>query len=153
MMQLDAPVGKTRDGRVVCDHHNGPTLLMEFTKQPQDDLFILRIEIAGGLIGENDCGIVYKRTRDADALLLTAGEMRGNVMRAIFKSDAAESFERLGFVGHAMEVLGKHHIFERGEIGDQVKLLEDEADLLGAEAVELLAIKLDDVLLLNPHFA
>ena len=35
-----------------------------------------------------------------------------------------------------MEVLGEHDVFKRGEIGDQVELLEDEADLVGAEAVE-----------------
>ena len=41
-----------------------------------------------------------------------------------------------GGVGHGVEVLGQHDVLERGEVRDQVKLLEDEADLLGAEAVE-----------------
>ncbi len=40
-------------------------------------------------------------------------------------------------VGHGVEVLGEHDVFEGGEVRDQVELLEDEADLVGAEAVEL----------------
>ena len=40
-------------------------------------------------------------------------------------------------VGHGVEVLGEHDVLYGREVGDEVELLEDEADLVGAEAVEL----------------
>ena len=42
-----------------------------------------------------------------------------------------------GLVGHGVEVLRQHDVFKRRQVWDQVELLEDEADLVGAEAVEL----------------
>ena len=34
-----------------------------------------RVEVAGGLVGEDDCGSVDQRARDGHALLLAAGEL------------------------------------------------------------------------------
>ncbi len=49
----------------------------------------------------------------------------------------ANTFQRdIGFllIGHAVEVLCQHHVFQRREIGDEMELLKHESDLLGAEA-------------------
>ena len=64
-------------------------------------------------------------------------ELAGEMVGAGAEADAVERGAGVGGVGHGVEVLREHDVFERGEIGDQVELLEDEADLVGAEAVEL----------------
>ena len=54
VVQVHAPVGEARHYRVVRDHHDGASLLVELAQQAQHDLFVLRVEVAGGLVGEND---------------------------------------------------------------------------------------------------
>ena len=61
--------------------------------------------------------------------------------------------ERLLLVGHAMEVLGQHDIFERGEVGNQVELLEDETNFFRPGAVQILGGNLGNVFAVEPDFA
>ena len=137
VVQVHAAVGEARHHRIVRDHHDGAALLVELAQQAQHDLFVLRVEIAGGLVGEDDARIVDERARDAHALLLASGKMRRQMLRAVGQPHPLQRLERFALVGHAVEVLRQHHVLERRQVGDQVELLEDEADLLGAEAVQL----------------
>jgi hypothetical protein len=50
---------------------------------------------------------------------------------------ALQRRHRFFFIRHAVEVLRQHHVFQRRKIGNQMKLLEDEADLLRAKAIQL----------------
>ena len=61
--------------------------------------------------------------------------------------------ESLLLVGHAVEVLGQHDIFQSSEVWDQVELLEDEADFFGACAIEVLSRNLGNVFAVEPDFA
>src|SRR5438105_2544103 len=45
-----------------------------------------------------------------------------------------------------MEVLRQHYVFQRGEVRNQMKLLEDEADFLRAETIEFRSGKILQVL-------
>jgi hypothetical protein len=36
----------------------------------------------------------------------------------------------LGFIRHAVKVLREHHIFQRSQVGNEVKLLKDKSDFL-----------------------
>jgi hypothetical protein len=56
------------------------------------------------------------------------------VLDAVFEPHAFQRGTRLGLVRRAVKILRQHHIFKSGEIGHQMELLKDEADLLGAEA-------------------
>src|ERR1700728_561231 len=56
------------------------------------------------------------------------------MFNAIGQSDAAQRLACLGFVRGAVKILRQHHVFERRQVGDQVKLLKDEPDLLCAES-------------------
>ena len=49
------------------------------------------------------------------------------VVQAVGEADAAQRLLGLGAVGHAVDVLRQHDVLERGQVGDQVELLEDEA--------------------------
>ena len=72
---------------------------------------------------------------DRDALLLPARQLRREVVNAGAQADAVERFlgplPPLG-VRHAPIEQGNLHVVEHAEVADQVKHLEDEADLLVA---------------------
>ena len=76
VVQFDAAVSQAGDDGVVRHHDDGASLLMEFAQQAQDDLFVNGVEVARGLVGKNDLGIVDQGARDADALLLATGKLR-----------------------------------------------------------------------------
>src|SRR5208282_4916508 len=153
MMQFDAAVGQARHHGIVRHHHDGASLLVELAQQAQNDLFVDRIEVAGGLISQHNLGIVDECAGDANALLLASGELRGQVTGAVFEAHAIERFERFLFVGHAVEVLREHHVLDGGEIRNHVELLEDEADGLSAHVVEIGGTKAGDVLSIKPDLA
>ena len=95
------------------------------------------VQVAGGLVGQDDFRIVDQRAGNGHALLLAAGELRGQVMRAIGQADPIERRARFDLVGHAVEVLRQHDVLERRQVGDEMELLEDEADGFGAKAGQL----------------
>ena len=129
--KLNAAVGLLGDVGIVGDHEDGMASAVELAEQADDDFLVGLVEIAGGLVGQNELGLIDQRTSDGDALLLSTRELRGKVREAMPQTDAFEGVGGLRFVGDAMEVLREHHVFQRVEIRDQVELLEDEADFLG----------------------
>ena len=78
-----------------------------------------------------------------------AGRCRG----ALFQSHVGQGSQRLLLVGHTVEVLGQHDVFERGEVGDQVELLEDEADFFRPGAVQILGGDAGHVFAIEPDLA
>ena len=59
----------------VCDRQNRMSLVVEFMEDLHNEVLVLLIEVARRLICEDEDGVVDQRTRDADALLLTAREL------------------------------------------------------------------------------
>ena len=112
-----------------------------------------RVQIARGLVGQHDLGIVDQCAGDADALLLAAGKLRGQVVGAVFQSHALQGVERFLLVGHAVEVLRQHDVFERSEIGNQMELLKDEADFFRAHPVQVLRRDAGDIFAVEPDLA
>ncbi len=145
MGKVDAAVGKLADGRVVSDHQDGVSFVVKLAEQANHGLLIRFVEIAGGLVGENQLGMVDQSASDGDALLFAAGELRGQVLDAIGEPDACEGGASFGFVGSAMKILGEHHVFKRGEVRDQMELLEDESDFFCAKTSEALFVETGNV--------
>ena len=56
------------------------------------------------------------------------------MVQAISQANAFQSPDGFGFVRDAMKILREHHVFHRRQIRHQVKLLENEADFVGAVA-------------------
>src|SRR5580704_5730430 len=135
--EFDAAVGLAGDVRVVRDHQDRMAGMVQLAEDFQDDLFIGFVEIAGGLVGQDDLRLIDQRARDGYALLFAAGELRGEVRHAFPHADAAQGFFRLLFIGHAVKVLREHDVLDGVQIWDKVKLLEDEADFFGAVANHL----------------
>ena len=74
-------------------------------------------------------------------------------MRTLFQSHSLQSVQRFLFVGHAVEVLGEHHIFECGEIRNQVKLLKHETDFLCAHAIQFSRRDVGHIFAIQPNLA
>ncbi len=75
------------------DHDDGTALLGRVTQELHDHAAVGAVEGAGGLVGEQQPTRRSERPRDSDALLLSAGQVLGQVVGAIAKPDG---FERAG---------------------------------------------------------
>ncbi len=137
VLKLDAAVGLPGDVGVVGDHQDGVAGAVQLAENFHDDGFVGFVEIAGGLVGEDELGLIDQGAGDGDALLLAAGELGGEMRQAIAQAHAAQGFCGLRFVGDAVEVLGEHYVFHGGEVGHEMELLEDEPDFFGAVADHL----------------
>ena len=123
--------------RVVGDHADGGTALMDVAEEIHDRVAIFGVEVPGGLIGKENHGVADESACDGDALLLTAGELGGVMLGAVGHFDAFEGvlYFFLPFGGgHAAIGEGQFDVFINSEIADQVKGLEDEADFAVADA-------------------
>jgi hypothetical protein len=96
------------------------------------------VEIAGGLVGQQQARCVGQRPGDGDALLLAAGEAAGAVVEAVFEAEPGE--EAAGAVGglaaaFAGEELRQHDVLLGGEVGQEMVELVDEADAVAPECL------------------
>ena len=105
VFQVEADVGATAHLFVVSHHQDSTALLVQVGEQIQDDVLVGGVQVAGGLVGQDDLGVVHQRARDGHALLLAAGKLGGQMTRAIGKAHAIERAAGFAFVGHAVEVL------------------------------------------------
>ena len=106
--------------------------LVQLLEQVHHRLAVLRVEVAGGLVGEQDRRLAADGARHGDALLLAARELAGQVLGAVGHADALERRR------HALLALGGAHaavgerqldVLEDVQVANQVEALEDEADL------------------------
>ena len=101
----------------------------------------LDVEGAGRLVGEDQPRAAHEGAGDRDALLLAAGELVGHGPQALAEPDALEHLDREPLAAPELaagrvEQRG-HDVLERRAPGQQVELLEDEADVAAAPAVAL----------------
>ncbi len=95
------------------------------------------IQISRGLIGQNQRRASGNGPCDGYPLLLAPGELGGPVKGTLSQAHLLQGMEGKPPPLPSREPpvnQGKLHIFQGGEGGDQVKPLEDEADLLVSDA-------------------
>src|SRR5438477_9575733 len=115
-----------------------------------------RVEVPGGLIGEQDGGLVHERPGDRDPLALAARQLVGPVVHPVAQPDPGE---RLGGVlaplaGGLPRIDQRQlHIVERRRPRQQVERLEHESDLLVADAGQLVIRQVARLLPIQPVFA
>jgi hypothetical protein len=122
------PVGHVPDCRVVGDEEHGLARLpVEAPQQPQDHATGLEIELAGGLITQQDRRILHQCPGDRHPLLLASRQLGWEVIGPFGETDLCQDEARpfggvaAGELGDQLDVLGG------GEGRDQVEELEDEA--------------------------
>ena len=152
----DDAVGVLGDVGLVGDEDDGVALGVEIVEEGHDLVAGLGVEVSGGLVGEDDGGVVDEGAGDGDALALAAGELVGLVHHAGAEVDALEhglgAGDALGGGGAVVDE-GQLDVVQRGGAGEQVEGLEDEADLLVADAGELVVVELGDVVAVEPVLA
>ena len=130
--KLDAAIGLPSDVRIVRDHQNRMAGFVQIAEKINDDLFVGFVKIAGRLVSQNKFRLIDERPRDGHSLLLATGKLRGQMRKALAKTDAFERFRGLLLVRDRMKILSEHDIFERVQVRHQMELLEDEANFLRA---------------------
>ena len=135
--EVDGAIGVARVARVVRDHADRRAFAVQLAEQLHDGFAVLRVEVSGRLVRQQDRRGAGDGAGDRDALLLTARELRGQVLGAVRHADLLERRH------HALLALGRLHaaIGERQldvlvdvQVADQVEALEDEPDLAVAHA-------------------
>ena len=121
---------------------------MKVLQQFHHRLTVARIEISSGLVRQQDGRFSAQGARHGDTLLLAAGKLRGIVPHAVRH---AHPLQRLHY---ALLSVGRRHSLPIGQrkfdvlihrqVADQVKTLEDEADLLVANSRPLGKIEILD---------
>lgn len=116
------------------EDEGGAGFVVEVEEEVDDVAAVAAVEVAGGFVGKEQGGAVDEGAGEGDALLLTAGELNGVVVGAVLEADFGEQ-AACAAVGIALaeQFQGHHDVFEGGEGGDELEILEDEADVASAK--------------------
>ena len=137
---VEDAVGDLGGFGVVGDHEDGLVeLAAGGAEHLEDGVGVFGVEVAGGLVGEDDGGAGDEGAGDGDTLLLASGELVGAVVETFADAEeAAEvveeaAVEGLGGAGAEVgDLVSNLDVAHGGEGGEKVEALEDEADLRAA---------------------
>jgi hypothetical protein len=127
--------GTRGEARVVGHQDDGRAgLAVERLEELDDAAAGGGVEVARGLVGEEDARAVDEGAGAGDALLFAAGELVREVAGALGQPHAREELARAGGgLGVAPQLERDLDVLLRGEGRDELEALEDEADALAAE--------------------
>jgi hypothetical protein len=146
----DDPLGMLGDVFFVGDHDDGLAGVVEPAQHVHDLLAGGGVEVAGGLVGEDDVRVVDQRSGDRHPLLLTAGELIGPVVQPVGEPDHPGHVDRpllvlLREFAAPLVGQGELDVLGDGVLLDQVVRLEDEADVSAPDLRELVVVELGDI--------
>src|SRR5688572_8276059 len=119
LLQLDDALAHlVHDVLVVRRHHHGGARPVDPVEQLHDADGGLRVEVAGGLVADEQLGPVDEGPRDGDALLLTAGEFTGHPLLLAAEPDEVEHL-RHGLADLTAR-LADHLLREGDVLGDRL---------------------------------
>ena len=132
------------------DHDEGVVVALGHGLDEGEDLLArAAVQVAGRLVREDDLRVGDQRPGNADALLLAAAHLGGLVVDVLGQAEVLEHLQRRGLaLAHADPAIdqGHGHVLQRGHGGEEVELLEDEADVPQAEIHQLFFVHLLQVL-------
>ena len=136
VVDVDDPPGMPGHGGVVGDQDDRDAVrLVELLEHAQDLLARAGVEVARGLIGEQQRRTVHQGPGDRHALLLAAGKLGRLVVQPVLEPDPAEHL--LGplpglALGEVSAVYDKRHghVLQGAGARQQVEVLEDETQLV-----------------------
>ena len=145
--QDEDSVGFAGEGSVVGDHDYGLAVVaVEFFDDVHDLAAGFDVEVAGRFVGEEDAGVVHEGAGDGDALAFAAGELAGAVLEAVGEAELFEKVYGAGVKGLVVGAEAEPTVFDHGgeegvfedvELWEEVVELEDESEMLIAEARQL----------------
>ena len=120
---------------VVGGDHHRRAHLVQFLEQVHQAHADLVVDIAGRLVRQQQAGARDDGAGDGDALLLPAGEGRGQGVEVILEADPGQQLRHMaldvGFA-HAGDAQRQRDIVHGGQMLDQAEILEHHADRAGA---------------------
>ena len=121
--------------------HDDQAVVRDLGEQVHDLDAGFGVEGAGGLVGQQDLGIVDQGARDGDALHLAAGQLAGLLVHVIAQAHLLQRGHRavVAFgARHARQRQRQLHVGQHRLVGDEVVALEHEADAVVAVGVPVL---------------
>ena len=99
---------------------------------------VLVVQRCGGFVGENDLRIIHHGSCDGHTLALSAGQLGGAL--AELALGEAQLLQKFLCAIHGLTAVvggGNHDIVQGIHVGNQIMLLENEAELLSAKLLPL----------------
>ena len=145
--QIDDPVGETGIVLGVSHHDDRGPFPVQFGEQLHHFGSVLRVQVTGRLIGEDDLRIRNDSTCDGHTLLLSSGKLLREMARAV-----ADVHPFQDIVHHLLTLAGfyfqvgkrEFHVFEHVQFVNQVEALEHETDVAFADLRTLLLLEMPD---------
>ncbi len=133
-------VGAAGRGRLVGDHDDGLAVVVGGPAHEVQQLGgRVRVQLPGGLVGEDDARPRRQGAGGGHPLLLAARELGGAVLEALAQVEGVDHLLHPVAVGLAAgDVQRQTDVLERVEGRHQVERLEDEADLVATDLGDLL---------------
>src|SRR5205823_3536314 len=112
------------------------------------------VEIASGLVGEEDARRVREGARDRDPLLLATGELRRKMMHPVAESDPSQQLAGANVRTRiAAQLEWNLYVLERGERRDQLKALENEPNFLATKPSTRIFVHGGEIFVIDEHCA
>ena len=117
------------------DDDDGAAFGVDGLEELGDLFFGLGIELAGGLVGEDDVRVVDQGTGDGDALFLAAGHLADLTLGESCDAGLFERFHNtlMSILLILGEVERDHDVVIGGPVRDEGEVLENDADLVVAD--------------------
>src|SRR6266568_1106227 len=147
--EVNRPAGMARDGFVVRHQDDGLALFVEVVENLENLDAGTGIEVAGGLVGQDDERLIDERSRDGDALLLAAGEFEGFVVQAMAQAHPLGNLRRQGaaFRLRAALVIERHlDVLDDGQLLDEIVGLENKTNARPANGGQGVVIQLGHII-------
>ena len=157
--QGDVAVEVLKDCRIVGYHDQGGIALPGGVAEKFDRAaLVLRIEVAGRFVGENQCRLRDQCSAQCQPLALALGEVGGALVEQV--SDACGFRQRRGAVAGApvqgesrSDAVGKQDVVAGAQIVEQLEVLKDHADVANAKVAAPAFVENGDVLTGDRDFA
>ena len=75
------------------------------------------------------------------------------MLKAIAETYAAQCFRCFFLIGEAVEVLGQHHVLDRGQVRNEMELLKNESHFFRPEAGEFTGAETRQITIVHPNVA
>ena len=141
----------------MSDHNERDTVVFgHFQHTVQHLLACAGVEVSCRLIGKNDLGTADERAGNADALLLAAAHLSGQVVGAAQQTHGFQLFAGAGQTGlfvHTLEHQRQGDVLRRRHGGQQVVALKNEPQVLLAELGQLVLGHFADLVLSYVYLA
>src|SRR2546423_9599502 len=132
VIELDGPiVGATHEVEVVRRHYHGGPRRVDFAQELEDAAGRALVEVAGGLVGDEDEWVVDQSARDRHPLLLATGKLARKARRLRSQPNLCQhsrdfrTDRRLWRAGHFQR---EPHVGLGGPIFEKTKVLKDDSD-------------------------